>query len=250
MFRCERRFSSGSHDLRPFLSGETIMGKDQACQPSTSRWVRLALVLVVGCALVGVYAASQLLTERSSESKEDRESIVVLVARSNLDLGQLIGDPRQPFDEKAFIKSKVPAAAFTPKDYAQLESQRLAVRLAAGEFVCPDNLVEKNRLRIGTYPGMKAVSIKVNIDDVVMGPGSLPMSRVDIVLILDLPEGETLAHTILENVLVLASDDNIERFDDRNPNITICVALTPDDAELLAIARELGSLGLIVRTND
>jgi pilus assembly protein CpaB len=193
---------------------------------------------------------SQLLAERGNNESEPQEKVMVLVAKRNLEIGQIIKDPKDFFKEKPYVKGEEPAKCITDKDYDQLKDKRLSNRLAMDQFVSTDDLVDKNKNSLGQRlpKGMRAVGIKVNIESIAGGFAALPLSRVDIISVLRRGDDDSLSQTILENVLVLAADDQTQR-NDKNamPANTVTVALTPDDAELVMLAQEMGTLRLVLR---
>jgi len=80
----------------------------------------------------------------------------------------------------------------------------------------------------------------------------LPGTRVDIILTgrpIDDRKGEDLSKTILENVTVLAADQNIEPDSNGQPQKTqvITLLVTPEDAQKLALATSNGRLQLSLR---
>jgi pilus assembly protein CpaB len=213
----------------------------------------ILMVVAIGCGLVASYMTSQLLAERGNTEAEPQEKVMVLVAKQNLEMGLLVKDPKQYFKEKAFIKGEEPSKAYTDKDYDQLKDRRLVNRLAADQFVSADDLQDKNKNSLSARlpKGMRAVGLKVNIEQIAGGFASLPMSRVDIISVLRRGDDDSVSQTILENVLVLAADDNTQRAEGKNamPANTVTVALTPEDAELVALAQEMGSLKLVLRAD-
>ena len=63
---------------------------------------------------------------------------------------------------------------------------------------------------------MRAVGLKVDITSIAGGFASLPLSRVDIVTVLRRGDGDSVSRILLENVLVLAADQETGRPADRN----------------------------------
>src|SRR5262249_7256417 len=156
------------------------------------------------------------------------------------EMGLLIKDPRQYFKEKTYTKGEEPTKALTDQDYEQLKDRRLIKPLSADQFVTGEDLLDKNTnsLQIRLPEGMRAVGLKVDITSIAGGFASLPLSRVDIVTVLRRGDGDSVSRILLENVLVLAADQETGRPADRNamPASTVTVALTPQDAELVTLA--------------
>jgi Flp pilus assembly protein CpaB len=84
----------------------------------------------------------------------------------------------------------------------------------------------------------------------VAGGFVLPNSRVDIVWVLRRGnDAETTAKVLLQNVLVLAVGTIHQRPDDKQALLesTVTLAVTPEQAEKLTLAQEMGTLRLILR---
>ncbi len=114
--------------------------------------------------------------------------------------------------------------------------------------------------------GERAISIKLKAEDMVAGFLS-PGSYVDVILTykhrvsLDRDESSNVKNmvalslsnvateTILENIRVLAIDQKAERKDDEKVKIgkTVTLAVSIRDAEIIALASEMGSLTLVLR---
>jgi Flp pilus assembly protein CpaB len=107
-----------------------------------------------------------------------------------------------------------------------------------------------NSLSARLPDGMRAVGIKVDVTAVAGGFACLPMSHVDIISTLRRGDGDSVSRIILENVLVLAADQESQRVEGKNamPANTVTVALTPADAELVSLASEMGTLRLVLRS--
>jgi pilus assembly protein CpaB len=215
----------------------------------------ILMVVAVGCGLAASYMTSQLLADRNTQPPpEQQEKIKILVARKDLHMGQLITDPKDAFKEKNFIKGEEPAKALTDKDYDKLKDHRLVKPIGADQFVTAEDVLDKNANGLANRlpKGMRAVGLRVDIHSIAAGFASLPMSRVDIVSTLRRGDGDSVSQILLENVLVLAADDQAQRDPNRPtmPASTVTVALSPQDAELITLAQEMGSLRLILRGPD
>jgi pilus assembly protein CpaB len=98
--------------------------------------------------------------------------------------------------------------------------------------------------------GMRAVSVRV--DEIIGVAGFvLPGTRVDVMLTLDnnnsRPQATT--KTLLQNVQTLAAGQSVTRDKEGKPQTVTVITLlvTPDDAELLALAAKEGRLQLALR---
>jgi pilus assembly protein CpaB len=215
----------------------------------------ILIVIAVGCGLAASYMTAQLLAERSNgETETAQEKLNVLVAKDNVQMGQLITDPRVFFKLKPYIKSEVPTKAFViadDKDWDQVKDRRLLKPLSTDQFVSQDDLLDKNKNNLSERlgPNMRAVGIKVNPVSIAGGFSSLPMSRVDIVSTIRRGDGDSISQVLLKDVLVLAADDRSQRDPNRETMMasTVTVALSPQDALVAKLAEELGTLSLVLR---
>lgn len=98
--------------------------------------------------------------------------------------------------------------------------------------------------------GMRAVSVRV--DEVIGVAGFvLPGTRVDVMLTLDKGPSrpQAITKTLLQNVQTLAAGQSVTRDKEGKPQTVtvITVLVSPDDAELLALAAKEGRLQLALR---
>jgi pilus assembly protein CpaB len=98
--------------------------------------------------------------------------------------------------------------------------------------------------------GMRAVSVRV--DEVIGVAGFvLPGTRVDVMLTLDKGPSrpQAITKTLLQNVHTLAAGQSVTRDKEGKPQTVtvITVLVSPDDAELLALAAKEGRLQLALR---
>jgi pilus assembly protein CpaB len=98
--------------------------------------------------------------------------------------------------------------------------------------------------------GMRAVSVKV--DEVIGVAGFvLPGTRVDVLLTLDKSNArpQAITKTLLQNVQTLAAGQSVTRDKEGKPQTVTVITLlvSPDDAELLALAAKEGRLQLALR---
>jgi pilus assembly protein CpaB len=101
-------------------------------------------------------------------------------------------------------------------------------------------------------PGMRAMSVRV--DDVVGVAGFVvPGTRVDVVVTIatSVSQDKPMSRTVLGNVLVLTSGTRIDQAQGRKgeaqPTTVVTLAVTPDDAERIALASSNGRISLALR---
>lgn len=207
----------------------------------------ILMLVAIGCGLAASYMTSRVIAERGDQPEPEKVSI--LVARKNLGLGTMIKDPEKLFEERQFLKGEEPKRAI--RDYAQLKDHRLNKPISAEQFVTPDDLTDKDRsvLQAIMTPGMRAVAIKTNAEST-SGGFVLPHSRVDIIHVTTSDKGEKTSRVIMQNVLILAVDQESSLQDDKKAMVsqTVTVEVTPTQATALALAKELGPLQLVLRS--
>ena len=98
--------------------------------------------------------------------------------------------------------------------------------------------------------GMRAVSVRV--DEIVGVAGFvLPGTRVDVMVTLTgtRPDDGVSTRVILQNMLVLAAGQSVERDADEKPRTVTVITLltTPTDAEMLALASNQGRIQMALR---
>jgi pilus assembly protein CpaB len=151
-------------------------------------------------------------------------------------------------------------------------------RILANEPISPDALIRRGDRSIGSAvvsPGMRAISVQISA---ATGAGGFiaPGDYVDVLLsiaheikmvgpdgkaesaegmAITLPDGDSMVkyttETVMRNVRVLAIDQSLARAEDAGPadvGKTATVEVSPQDAEKLLTAGQLGSLTLVLRS--
>jgi pilus assembly protein CpaB len=123
-------------------------------------------------------------------------------------------------------------------------------RIFRGEPVTEIRLIPKGEhggLQVRIPTGMRAMSLKIDSEVGVSGfiePGS----RVDVIASLPLERGERLTKVVLQNILVLAVGHELESENNKpKETTTVTLALSPEEAERLALARSEGQVMLALR---
>ena len=186
-------------------------------------WFMLVLALTSG--IVAALLALRYLRERTTPlmASEPRTATIVLSAR-NLPVGALL-------TERDLKVVSWPGEA-VPSGYIR------SVKDAGGG------------LPIIIRDGMRAVSVRV--DEIIGVAGFvLPGTRVDVLLTLDKNANrpQSITKTLLQNVQTLAAGQSVTRDKEGKPQTVtvITVLVSPDDAELLALAAKEGRLQLALR---
>ena len=221
------------------------------------------VVLTVAIAAGGVAA---LLAGRSQKPVEVKQApkvatVDILVAKSDIPMGQKLaaGDVQwQPWPTTASTGNFI-RKADRPNAVEQLTGEIARLPFVAGEPIREAKLVNAkgSGYMAAILPsGMRAISTQISAET---GAGGfiLPNDHVDVILTRRDREAEkatgTEVHTsqtILSNVRVLAIDQTIEEKNGQKVVVgkTATLELSPHQAETLALAQQLGSLSLALRS--
>lgn len=209
---------------------------------------RITLLVAVGCGLLAATAIYRYLL-RYDDMVEAQEVVTtpVVVAARDVAFGQELGA-----DDLALARWPVEIA---PKEhFAALDSvvgRVNRVPLVAGEPVLESRLAPSGAgsgLALLIPAGYRAMTVPVNVQSGVSG-FVLPGSRVD-VLVSIRPESnrDPVAKMILQNVKVLAVDQQMDREDGRPvTSRAITLEVDPEEAEKLGLASTEGTLLLALR---
>ncbi len=145
----------------------------------------------------------------------------------------------------------IPVGAFSSTDSVHGRVTRVSV--FNGEPIVPGRLAPVGTgpgLELKIPPGQRAMAVRIN--DVAGISGLLqPNSRVDILVTLPESQGSSkqVAKLFMSNMLVLSVGTEIQR-DNQGKAInatTVTLAVTPEEAERLAIAMNTGAIQLVLR---
>jgi len=178
----------------------------------------------------------------------------IVVAKSDVDIGQRLTP--EMFLIVDWPTASVPKGAFT-------DPQPLSGRVLKSSLLTGEPVSEAKLAPVGTLGGLSALitegkrAITVRVNDVIGVAGfALPGNFVDIIVstetMLDPAAAQARAQSIskivLERILVLAVAQEVSR-DGTKPKVVNAVTLevTPQQAEMLDLARSVGSLSLALR---
>ena len=213
-------------------------------------WFMLLLALTSG--IVAALLALRYLRERTTPlmAAEPRKATVILSARS-LPIGAVITErdlkavswpaDAVPAGYVRSIKDAVGRGIITPvAENEPLLTTKMSTMDAGGG------------LPIIIRDGMRAMSVRV--DEVIGVAGFvLPGTRVDVLLTLDknlaVNRPQAITKTLLQNVTTLAAGQSVQRDKEGKPQTVTVITLlvSPDNAELLALASKEGRLQLALR---
>ena len=213
------------------------------------------LMLALGCGLVASIGITQVIGNRDKgpdQTAGDTSSI--FVAKEDI----LFGEPLTPdlLRLESWPKGKVKGALSRIED---IEGRRTRSKFYAGEPILENKLFAKGASEQGYSikipKGSRVVAVKV---DRVSGSGLiLPGDRVDVLvhLIRNPTKGvlETSTRTILQDVRVFAVNDIVEtqeKGEEAMSAQTISLLVTPEHAQVVMLAEELGNIRLIMRSPE
>ena len=217
-----------------------------------SRSTRTALVIVVATVMAsiatyGVYLAVSRIPVREVEVASTK----IVVAVGTLPTGTQLQD--KDLKMVAWPESSPIPGAFTK--FEDVVRRGLVAGVVENEPITESKLAPLASgagLPPTIPPGMRAMSVRV--DDVVGVAGFVvPGTRVDVVVTMSsaASDQKPMSRTVLGNVLVLTSGTRIDqeqaRKGDAQPTTVVTLAVTPDDAERIALASSNGRISLALR---
>jgi pilus assembly protein CpaB len=223
-----------------------------------------ALVIAIGAAFgVNQMMRGATAPQARAAAAPEINGPMILVATRQLPAGTIIGPdsfrfqpwPKELVEKAYFLKeeTEVQNLVGTVVRYPITAGQPLT----QGALVHPD---DRGFLAAALGPGMRAVTVKVSQEQGVAG-FVFPGDRVDVVLAqkLSVKEGSAYpddelytAETIVRNVRVLATDQRYDAEDEtgKTPVRTfgsVTLEATPEIAEKIAVAQNMGQLSLALR---
>jgi pilus assembly protein CpaB len=218
----------------------------------------IVLAIALGAGGVAAYLASGSDNKPPATPVVQLPTVDVLVAKDDIGLGQTVAPENllwQTWTEStasgSFIRRKE-----RPEAATQLAGSIARAPFIAGEPIREQKLVKANGsgFMAAILPtGMRAVSTEISAET---GAGGfiLPNDRVDVILSKRNPDASAgnvvSSQVILSNVRVLAIDQAPKEKEGQNAVLgkTATLEVAPDDAEILARARQSGTLSLALRS--
>lgn len=206
----------------------------------------LMLFIAALAGLAAVFMAARWMQNQGGEQGR------IAVANADIELGDRISAEMVRMAD--WPQGSVPAGSFD--DPKQLVGRVLLVSMQRGE-----PLTEARLAAVGTKGGLSAVvpqgkrAMTVRVNDVVGVAGfALPGTYVDVMVNTQEEAGarsdrdRSISKIVLERILVLAVAQEADR-DATKPKVVNAVTLEvkPDEAEMLDLARSVGTLSLVLR---
>lgn len=226
------------------------------------RTIVMLCVAIAAAAAAAGFARSWLSSQRAlldaelaarQEPLPKVEAIEILVTREMLPTGTFL-KPEQfvwlPFPANGVTDAYFSRAAFEPE---QLDGAVLRAGLTAGDPLTRGRIVrpgERGFLAAVLKPGMRAVSVPINATTGISG-FVFPGDSVDLLLthvIKDDRGNRRATETLLHDLRVLAVDQRTDH-QEGTPALakTATLEVDPEQAEVIAVAMEMGRLSLALR---
>jgi pilus assembly protein CpaB len=186
----------------------------------------------------------------------------VLVARKPLPVGTIIDATSIGFEPwpKDSVQPTFYVQGAPDSDTSELLGTVVRYPITAGQPLTRGALVgpeDRGFLAAALGPGMRAITVPVNAASSVAG-FVFPGDRVDLVLTQDVQGGGDgsplkVSETIVRNIRVLATDQRIDSKDEEGKTVVkvfsnVTIEVTPRIAEKIAVAQNMGTLSLSLRS--
>jgi pilus assembly protein CpaB len=217
-----------------------------------ARIIVLTIALVAGC--LAAYLASGIGDRPPPAQAITLQTVDVLVAKADIGLGQTVTAEAMQWQTwpAATASDSLIRRNARPDATTQIAGSIARAPFIAGEPIREPKLIKANGsgFMAAILPsGMRAVSTEISAEN---GAGGfiLPNDRVDVMLSRREKENIVTSQVILANVRVLAIDQAPKEREGQNAVVgkTATLELTPGDAEILARARQSGTLSLALRS--
>lgn len=207
----------------------------------------LASALALG--LISVALARQWLGHKPAAALAPPDTATVVVARSALAAGTRL--TRDDLSEIAWPAASVPPGALSSIDTLLADKERGAVvrPIDKGEPVLASKLGAQGRPGLSAQIGGDRRAITIRVNDVLGVAGFvLPGDRVDVLLTRDLGPDNPVTDVLLQRVKVLGIDQEASERKDK-PMVARAVTLevSPEEAQRITLATEVGTLSLSLR---
>lgn len=209
--------------------------------------VLIAAIALAGIASYSIYSYLQKQQQEVERAKAEMGSVVV--AAADIPAGTRIQEGQTK--KVIWPKANIPIGTFT--DPTPLIGRTVLSSIVSGEPLMEAKLAPteaKGGIMAYLIPeGQRAMAVAVN-EVVGVGGFVLPNSKVDVVVTTTPPGGKQISKIVLQNLNVLAVGQKMEEKEGKAVLVpTVTVALTPEEAEKLALASNVGPLQLLLRSS-
>jgi pilus assembly protein CpaB len=220
---------------------------------------KLKPIILLGLAVIVALVTSILiynwLKQKGPASKDlaNMETIPIVVAASDLSAGTTLTEEllksKDIVKTAPFLKASLPAGYFS--DPLSLKGRVLTTFLKFNEPILESKLASAGAFgEVAALISPKKRAMAIKVDKVIGVAGFIhPRNRVDVLV--TITEGErTITKIVLQNMLVLATGTEIEKKEDgKKPTLVdvITLELTPEEAEMMALAATQGKVQLALR---
>ncbi len=207
---------------------------------------RVVVILVLATA-VGLFTSYLVYQSVKTARAQQAETEEIVVAAANMNVGEVLTS--QHIKLVQWPKSMIPAGLVREAKVAEGRVARGSI--VAGEPILDAKLApagQSGLMPVLVPTGKRAVTIKV--DEAAQKSGFVvPNSRVDVVVTMARKPGESKeSRIVLQDVSVLASDQTVEMKDNKPVTMTtVTMAISPEEAERLALAQNEGRVTLALR---
>ncbi len=214
------------------------------------------LIIAVAAAIVfGSVAAVSVYRYLAAAQSYAKNLNNVIVAKVDIPVGERI------IAEKLAVV-QLPRSAAPDGTFAKID-ENVVGRVAVVRIAAREPVTEGRLAPLGSAAGLSSVipegyrAMNVRVDDVVGISGFImPGTLVDIVVVIDPPEGdnqkERVSKIVLQNIKVLANGANLDKPKNEKEAErvkTVTLQVTPEQAEKLALATSEGRLQLVMRNS-
>ena len=206
-------------------------------------------VAVVAAGLAGLLAMNlanpSQVVEKAEAIIQKEPTVHVLVSSANLPVGSRLNPDSvrwMPWPQGSIIDSFVTEAK-PPDAITELTGAVVRLPIFEGEPLRPEKVVDSStRIMSSLLPaGKRAVATEISV---ATGAGGfvLPNDRVDVIMVRKGESGSFLTENVLNNVRVLAIDQQIKEGEDGTSAVvgaTATLELTPEQAKIITVAQQM-----------
>lgn len=223
--------------------------------PVSRNWLTLGGALLMGG--IAIFLSNKMLQEyKANLDAQERAAHVmvrVVVARRDLERGAAIA--KENFELREIPQEYVHSSALKKEQFGQYVGLRLGVPLKRGEALLEAHLESTTTVFSATLP-KGHVALTTEVDEVNSISGMLrPTDHIDLIVTARPSRGNGAETTfpLMSNVEVLATGQVTRRREGTNqPRVytTITLALKPEDADRVVVAKSSGKLTAVLRNPE